>query len=140
MNICGAGLSVHCMNSLARRNLLLTVTGLLVAGQVAYAASTGALKQYGNEIADTVDKVMPSVVVIRTEATQYHIARDTFWGNYYRIPEKLAGQGSGVIITKDEYCWVEPITLNVGSSARHRRAPCPASAPGPHWAYGSPWL
>jgi len=91
------------MRSIARRCVLPVVAGLFVAGHAASGAATGALKQFGSEIADTVDKVMPSVVVIRTEATQYHIAQDAFWGNYYRIPETLAGQGSGVIISKDGY-------------------------------------
>ncbi len=44
---------------------------------------------------------MPSVVVIRTAATVYHAAQDLFFGNVYGIPERLAGQGSGVIISKD---------------------------------------
>ena len=91
------------MRSISWRFWLSALGGLLVAAQVAPAATAGAMKAFGNEIADTVDKVMPSVVVIRTEATKYHVARDTYWGNYYRIPEKLAGQGSGVIITKDGY-------------------------------------
>ncbi|MFH0908240.1 MAG: trypsin-like peptidase domain-containing protein [bacterium] len=91
------------MRLCSRRCFAPIVAGLFLAGQTAPAASTGALKQFGSDIADTVDKVMPSVVVIRTEATQYHIAQDAFWGNYYRIPEKLAGQGSGVIISKDGY-------------------------------------
>jgi S1-C subfamily serine protease len=54
-------------------------------------------RAFGTAIADAVEKVMPSVVVIRTEAMQYKIQRDWF-GFAYRVPQKLAGQGSGVII------------------------------------------
>lgn len=57
----------------------------------------------GNSIADAVEKVLPSVVVVRTEAVRYRMARDWFYGQMYGIPEKLAGQGSGVIISKDGY-------------------------------------
>ncbi len=46
---------------------------------------------------------MPSVVVVRTESRQYRIARDWFFGQVYKIPERLAGQGSGVIISRDGY-------------------------------------
>ncbi len=54
-------------------------------------------RQYSDAIADAVEKVMPSVVVIRTEKLQYKYGRDWF-GFSYRIPEQLAGEGSGVII------------------------------------------
>jgi len=66
-------------------------------------AGGSALKQFGNEIADMVERVMPSVVVVRTEAVQYYAARDPFRGRWYKIPERLAGQGSGVIIRKEGY-------------------------------------
>lgn len=54
-------------------------------------------REFSNAIADAVEKVMPSVVVVRTEAIQYKIQRD-FFGLAYQVPEQLAGQGSGVII------------------------------------------
>ncbi|MEE9369466.1 MAG: trypsin-like peptidase domain-containing protein [Pontiella sp.] len=54
-------------------------------------------RQYSDAIADAVEKVMPSVVVIRTEKVKYKLGRDWF-GFTYRIPEQLAGEGSGVII------------------------------------------
>ena len=60
-------------------------------------------RELGDSIADTVEKVMPSVVVVRTEATRYKVARDWYFGQLYGIPERLAGQGSGVIISKDGY-------------------------------------
>jgi len=34
---------------------------------------------------------------------RYQLAKDFFFGNVYRIPEKLAGHGSGVIISPDGY-------------------------------------
>jgi len=59
-------------------------------------------RQFSDAIADAVEKVMPSVVVVRTEAVQYKIKRDVF-GFPYRIPEQLAGEGSGVIIDRRGY-------------------------------------
>lgn len=88
------------------------VAGWLVAGAgwaaptsppPALAGGSGALKAFGREIADMVERVMPSVVVVRTEAVEYHIARDPYHGRWYKIPERLAGQGSGVIIRKEGY-------------------------------------
>jgi serine protease Do len=67
------------------------------------AVSPNAARQFGNAIADVVEKTMPSVVVVRTEARQYRVARDWFFGHMYRIPERLAGQGSGVIFSKDGF-------------------------------------
>ncbi len=54
-------------------------------------------------LADAVEKVMPAVVVIRTRETRYRLAQDGFFGSIYRIPEHLAGQGSGIILTRDGY-------------------------------------
>ena len=89
------------------------VTFFLWLGNAAWAATapvappvvggSGALKQFGREIADMVERVMPSVVVVRTEAVEYHLARDPYYGRWYKIPERLAGQGSGVIIRKEGY-------------------------------------
>lgn len=67
------------------------------------AVSPGAAKALSTAVADIVERVMPAVVVVRTEATRYRIAQDWFFGRLYRIPERLAGLGSGVIITKDGY-------------------------------------
>lgn len=61
------------------------------------------LRAFGDHIADVVDRALPSVVVIRTEAIRYHLGRDFFFGHLYRIPERTAGQGSGVIIREDGY-------------------------------------
>ena len=59
-------------------------------------------RAFSDAIADAVEKVMPSVVVIRTEAIQYRVGRD-FFGFTYKVPEQLAGQGSGVIIDERGY-------------------------------------
>ncbi len=67
------------------------------------AASPNVAKAMGTAIADAVEKVMPAVVVVRTESTRYSLAQDWYMGRLYRIPERLAGQGSGVIISKDGY-------------------------------------
>ncbi|HIE10233.1 MAG TPA: hypothetical protein EYP62_01300, partial [Kiritimatiellae bacterium] len=75
----------------------------LAAVLSAPAVGPGVARQLSEQIADAVEKVMPSVVVIRTEAVVIRRARDIFFGYIYGIPERLAGQGSGVIITKDGY-------------------------------------
>ena len=70
----------------------------LVQGEWAAAAGGGVAKLLSREISATVEKIMPSVVVVRTEAVRYHRAYDLFFGREFAIPETLAGQGSGVII------------------------------------------
>ncbi|HEY5621461.1 MAG TPA: trypsin-like peptidase domain-containing protein [Pontiella sp.] len=67
-----------------------------------------AARQFSNAIADAVEKVMPSVVVIRTEKTQYRqevVPLDPFgFARQIRVvPEQLAGEGSGVIIDERGY-------------------------------------
>jgi serine protease Do len=63
---------------------------------------TNIAREYSNAIADAVEKVMPSVVVIRTEkiSVKRHEMVDLFgFRKYYRyVPEELMGEGSGVII------------------------------------------
>jgi S1-C subfamily serine protease len=61
------------------------------------ASGANFAREFSNAIANAVEKVMPSVVVVRTEAVQYKIHRD-FFGFAYRVPEQLVGEGSGVII------------------------------------------
>lgn len=83
-----------------------TILILLLVAPVSIRASTATpstAKQFGNAIADAVDRVMPAVVVIRTAATVLHATHDPFWGGNYRIPERLVGQGSGVIIRPNGY-------------------------------------
>jgi len=67
------------------------------------AAPAASLKAFSSEMADIVEKVMPSVVVVRTEATRYRVAQDWFFGQVFKIPERLAGQGSGVVFSRDGY-------------------------------------
>jgi serine protease Do len=82
------------------------VLGAIVLGTAirpAAAASPNAAKAFGAAMADVVERVMPAVVVISTEATRYRVAQDRYYGHLYRIPERVAGQGSGVIISKDGF-------------------------------------
>ena len=65
-------------------------------------------RDLSNAIADAVEKVMPSVVVVRTEKTQMVrtvVQRDPFGfvREYRYVPEQLAGEGSGVIIDERGY-------------------------------------
>jgi S1-C subfamily serine protease len=85
------------------KHALIALVGWAALSAPVQSASPSAARQLGTSIADAVEKVMPSVVVVRTEATRYRMARDWFFGQIYGIPERLAGQGSGVIITKDGY-------------------------------------
>ncbi len=59
-------------------------------------------REMDNALANAVARVMPSVVVIRTERIQYEVRRDTL-GFFYRIPEQLLGEGSGVIVDERGY-------------------------------------
>ncbi|HEY5653203.1 MAG TPA: trypsin-like peptidase domain-containing protein [Pontiella sp.] len=61
-------------------------------------------RQFSNAIADAVEKVMCSVVVVRTEKIQYRkVPVDPFGFLYDIVPEQLAGEGSGVIIDERGY-------------------------------------
>ncbi len=89
-------------HKLWKSGVWLAVTCLLI-GTPVYAATPNAARMFGNAIADTVEKVMPSVVVIRTESRQFRLMQDWMFGRTYRIPERLAGLGSGVIINREGY-------------------------------------
>ena len=80
------------------KHMLSVLTLAAATALAAPAAGPGVLKQFSTELADTVEKIMPSVVVVRTEAVRYHRAYDLFFGRRLTIPERLAGQGSGVFI------------------------------------------
>lgn len=54
-------------------------------------------RAFGNAIADAVERVMPSVVVVRTERIQLKKYRGSF-GFFHIVPEQLRGEGSGVVI------------------------------------------
>lgn len=86
-----------------RRHLLIAIACALVGALPTRAMSPAGAKAFGNAVADVVEKVMPAVVVVRTEATRFRIAQDWFFGRMYRIPERLAGMGSGLIISRDGY-------------------------------------
>lgn len=86
-----------------KRMIHVVVAAITVLAGVARAASPGLATQLSREIADTVTKVMPSVVVVRTEATRYLRAYDLFFGRRLMIPQILSGQGSGMIIDRAGY-------------------------------------
>lgn len=73
---------------------------LIFSIAAARAESSGVARALGNAVADAVEKVMPAVVVVRTESVVVHPARDIFFGNVYGVPERLAGHGSGAIISE----------------------------------------
>lgn len=77
--------------------------GAALPAAPAASVSPGAAKILGQSVADVVERVMPAVVVVRTEATRYHLAQDWYYGQLYRVPERLAGLGSGVIMKKEGY-------------------------------------
>ncbi len=85
------------------RKILLAMAFAFCAATAALAVSANVARELGNAFADAVEKVMPSVVVVRTQSVVVHPARDAWFGTLYGIPERLAGQGSGVILTKDGY-------------------------------------
>ncbi len=82
---------------------LMAALAVLAAALESPAVSANVARELGNAFADAVERVMPSVVVIRTEATVYRAERDMYFGGVYGIPQRLAGQGSGVIVSKDGY-------------------------------------
>ncbi|MDP8214604.1 MAG: trypsin-like peptidase domain-containing protein [Candidatus Euphemobacter frigidus] len=63
----------------------------------------GLARRIGTEIADAVEKALPSVVVVRTESIRSQPARDSLWGYLLSVPRRELGQGSGVIITPEGY-------------------------------------
>jgi serine protease Do len=87
-------------------------------------------RELNDALGDAVEKVMPSVVVVRTEKTQVVlkvVQRDLFGflQEYRRVPEQLAGEGSGVIIDEQGHVitsyhvvegveWIE-VVLNDGT-------------------------
>jgi S1-C subfamily serine protease len=84
-------------------SLIVLLGVLLGAGISSFAASPNAARAMGTAIADAVERVMPAVVVIRTESVVYRPARDLFRGRIFGVPEWLEGLGSGVIINTNGY-------------------------------------
>ncbi len=74
---------------------------LAVPGLSVQPAETNLAKQFSVTVADVVERVMPSVVVVRTAATRLRGAVDPWAGRVYAIPEVAAGQGSGMILDTD---------------------------------------
>jgi serine protease Do len=62
-----------------------------------------AARDFGTAIADVVERVMPTVVVIRTEGFKYKIQQDPYGIPLFRVRQQVAGQGSGVIIDERGY-------------------------------------
>ena len=60
-------------------------------------------RDFGTAIADAVDRVMPSVVVIRSRGVGYQLYQDFFGHPQYRVRKEISGQGSGVIIDERGY-------------------------------------
>ena len=61
------------------------------------------IRYYNDAIANAVEKVMPAVVVIQTEAVQYKVQQDLFGFPLFRVQQQLEGEGSGVIIDERGY-------------------------------------
>lgn len=99
MNATTSGKSNKSTMPIHRWNIVALAAGCLIVG--AAPADAGLAKQLSREVADTVAKVMPSVVVVRTEATRLFRAYDIFFGRRYTIPHVQSGQGSGMIIDRD---------------------------------------
>ncbi|MFO1523495.1 MAG: trypsin-like peptidase domain-containing protein [Kiritimatiellia bacterium] len=64
------------------------------------AEDLNAARSVSNAMADTVEKVLPSVVVIRTEATRVYL--DQWRARFYQAVQPL-GQGSGVLISAEGF-------------------------------------
>jgi len=67
------------------------------AGPAPAQSPATVARQMSTAVADIVQRTMPSVVVIQTAAVRYHRFYDPFFGRGFAVPERLAGQGSGVI-------------------------------------------
>jgi S1-C subfamily serine protease len=84
--------------------LYVLALGFALAGAPGLLAESPAApslaRQVSDAMADSVAKVLPSVVVIRTEATKLYV--DYWRSRLYKSNQPL-GQGSGVIISKDGY-------------------------------------
>ncbi|MBP7274996.1 MAG: trypsin-like peptidase domain-containing protein [Kiritimatiellae bacterium] len=81
---------------------LLAISLGFAPGYAASPSGLSPLKQFSTDLADLVEKVMPSVVVVRTEAEQMLRGYDLFWGQVM-IPRRSRGQGSGVVFDERGY-------------------------------------
>lgn len=64
------------------------------------ASPIDVARALNSAMADTVERVLPTVVVIRTEATRYFV---DWYGRLLREANRPVGQGSGVVIHEDGY-------------------------------------
>ncbi len=67
------------------------------------ASGKNAARDFGTAIADAVERVMPAVVVIRTEGFRFKVQQDPFGFPVFRERQQVEGQGSGVIIDERGY-------------------------------------
>jgi len=81
--------------------------------EIGDATPLDVARALNHAMADTVEKVLPSVVVIRTEATHYF--RD-WHGRLLREAQRPVGQGSGVIIDPEGYVLTNFHVLHGGQS------------------------
>ena len=108
IGVCGLMVLSAVISSLLRRRVDTTPLRRVTAPESRFAPrqrphfGSNPAREFSNAIADAVEKVMPAVVVIRTEKVQYKIRRDLL-GFSYRVPEQLAGEGSGVLIDDRGY-------------------------------------
>lgn len=65
------------------------------------ADTSDLLRALSDGLADTVEKVKPSVVVVQTESTRVPVYHDMFFRAIPGRPEKMEGQGSGVVIDRE---------------------------------------
>lgn len=99
---------VSALNRQRQARTLLDMPEITFAPRQRFPLGSNAARDFSNAIADAVEKVMPSVVVIRTEKikkTRQRVALDPFGftQGYRVIPEQLRGEGSGVIIDERGY-------------------------------------
>lgn len=63
--------------------------------------AAAAARQLSTAVADVVERTLPSVVVVQTAAVRYRRFVDPFLRRGYAVPERLAGQGSGVVFDRE---------------------------------------
>ena len=89
--------------NLFRMTVLMSAASLCLSAVAAPEPKVSALQQFSTDLADVVERVMPSVVVIRTEAVQYLRGFDMFQGRQVIGPRRLEGQGSGFVFDERGY-------------------------------------
>ncbi len=77
--------------------LAMFLSAFVVTSRATAQNAAALMRQLSSAVADVVEQTLPSVVVIQTAAVRYHRLYDPFFGRRFAVPERLAGQGSGVI-------------------------------------------